>query len=186
MLARYLRQPACVTNLALHEPGRCSSSCGNGTSPGHVNDGDLRQYAPHVWQACDGDPKPWWSVRLPQPISRPFVRVLIGDSDANSFRKTVDVHIGADSGLVGGEGKCASLLVDEGSAVGAFCEGEGEWVTISAQGAFSLAEIQICDAIFNPLLRQPLTSAVDMSSGLLELDAAGTSAQQLLPTLSRA
>ena len=181
-LAALMKQPACSTNLALDQPGRCSSSCGNGTSPAHVNDGDLRQYAPHVWQACPTDRGPWWSVQLPQSMRRPYVRILVGDCCAQSFRRTIDVRIGAESGQ--GATKCASLVVDDGSAVGAFCEGEGDWLTISAPGSFALAEVQVCEAAqVNPLLRQPMTSTVDTSAGLVEVNSAGTQTAQLVPIL---
>jgi len=181
-LAALLQQPACALNLAVGQPGRCSSSCGNNTSPARVNDGDQRQYAPHVWQACEQDRRPWWSVQMPRGMRRPFVRVLVGECCAQSFQRSIDVRIGWESGVISEE-KCATLIVDDGSAVGAFCEGEGDWVTISAKKAFSLAEVQVCEGSdVNPLLRRPVVNAVDTSAGLLEIENAG-STEQLTPTL---
>ena len=181
-LVQLMKQPACTMgNLALSQPGRCSSSCGNGTSPAFVNDGDLRQYAPHVWQACESDKEPWWSVQLPRTMNRIFVRVLVGDCCSQSFGRTIDVHLASDSGPTS---KCAALVVNDGGAVGVYCEGEGDWVTVAAPGAFSLAEIEVCDgADVNSLLLGELTSAVDTSEGLLELRNDGAEILQLAPTL---
>lgn len=182
-LAALMQQPACTHNMALQQPGRCSSSCGNGTSPAHVNDDDLRQYAPHVWSACDYDTHPWWSVQLPQTMSRPYVRVLFGDCCAHSVGRTIEVHIGPASGLARGV-KCASLIVDDGSSVGARCEGEGEWVTIAASGSFALAEVQVCDAgDVNKLLHGQLASNLDTSAGLLAEAKDGTHLEQVAPML---
>ena len=96
-----------------------------------------RPSAPHVWQACDNDHAPWWAVQLPQSITHPFVRVLTGDCCASTFGRSVDVHIGSESGP-GAAAKCATLTVGDGSAVGAHCQGEGDWVTIAAHAAFCL------------------------------------------------
>jgi len=179
-LASLLRQPACASNLALSQPGRCSSSCGNGTSPARVNDGDLRQYSPYVWQACENDPRPWWSVQLPRSMRNPYVRIFVGECCAQSFRHTVVVHIGETVNA----DQCTTFVVDDGSAVGAICEGEGEWVTISAPSSFALAEVQVCDADeLNVLLRQPLTSAIDVSAGVLDIGDSGAEVEQLAPNL---
>lgn len=180
VIVHHMMQPACTTNLALSQPGRCSSSCGNATSPAFVNDGDLRQYAPHVWQSCENDHQPWWAVQLPRTMSRTFVRVLVGDCCAQAFDRSIDIHLGPDSGPTS---KCTTIVVDDGSAVGAYCEGEGDWVTVVAQAPFALAEIQVCDASdVNTLLRGELLSAVDTSAGVVELRD-GTQVHQLAPTL---
>ena len=181
-LAGLMALPACSTNLALGQPGSCSSSCGNGTSPKKVNDGDLRQYFPHEWLACENDKRPWWSVRLPESLSRPFVRVLMGDCCAIETRRMVEVHIGPESGP-SALGKCADLVVDDGSASGVVCEGEGEWVTIVALGPIALAEVQVCDTApgLQPLFARPALGAIDTAAGLVRID--GTQLTQEAPEL---
>jgi hypothetical protein len=182
-LVELMTQPACANNLALHQPGRCSSNCGNGTSPAHVNDGDQRQYSPHLWQASNHDHRPWWAVQIPQTVNRPFVRVLVGDCCAQSFRQSIDVHIGLESGPTGAD-KCASLVVQAGSAVGAFCEGEGNWITVTSSSSFTLAEVQVCYASdVNPLFHGTLTRTVDTSAGLMEVRVDDMQYEQLVPTL---
>jgi hypothetical protein len=178
-LASLMVQPACTTNVALHQPVAHSSNCGNGTTS--ANDGDLHQYLPHGWQSCAED-RPWWSVQLPRTMEQPYVRVFVGGVP---FHGLLNVHIGPGPGLGwDGETMCAALNVAEGSSTGAHCEGSGMWITISGPEAFSLAEVQVCEAVsVNALIRQPVLESLDTSFGMLEIDTTGIRDAQVLPSL---
>ncbi len=185
-LATLLAQPACKTNLALRQPGKCSSSCGNSSSPAAVNDGDLRQYAPHTWVPCPTDKRPWWSVELPAATSNPYVRIMIGDNGTNDAQSEVELSIGYNAGIGPQMLKCQDLKVDRGSATGTVCEGTGKWLTISSRSgaALSLAEVHVCDlSEVNALLKQPTIGSLDSGAGLLEILDDGARVAQLTPSL---
>ena len=185
-LASLLGRPACKANLAVKQPGKCSSSCGNQSSPGAVNDDDLRQYAPHTWVPCRTDRRPWWSVQLPKTLTNPYVRILVGDHGGEDTQAAIEVSIGASSGLGGGMVKCQDLMADKGSVVGTICEGMGAWLTISTRNgaAVSLAEVQVCDLRdANPLLQLSTTSSIDVGAGLLEILDGGSRVVQMAPSL---
>ena len=189
-LQRLMRQPACVeANLALDQPGKCSSSCGgNESTPAVVNDGDLRQYAPHTWQSCNDDHKPWWSVELGGVQMNPYVRIFAGDGFVNRAQGAValDVHIGDAAGLGPQATKCADLVVGEGSATGVVCKGVGKWISVSSRygAGFSLAEVQVCaSSDVTSLLDSETTASIDLAGGIMEIHNAGTRAAQLAPSL---
>ena len=185
MLANLLRQPACGKNLALRQPGKCSSSCGvNESSPASANDNDLRQYGPYVWLSCPTDKRPWWAVQLPEEVANPYVRLLLGDCCADEDQTTISVYIGDKAGPAAGARLCNSLWVDDGSATGTFCEGTGSWITITSDRQFSIAEVQVCEGIsVNPLFRHRIAGSVDTGAGLIEIFDQGTRVAQATPSL---
>ena len=186
VLAGLMRQPACSTNLALQQPGRCSSSCGvNESSPASVNDGDLRQYGSHTWLPCESDTRPWWSVQLPVMLTGSYVRIFVGDCCGEQSQLPLEVYLGDGAGLGAHATKCDDLMVDDGSVTGTFCEGSGNWVTITAHGRrFSLAEVQVCEASqVNLLLSRRTTSSLDTSAGIFEVHDAGARVAQMTPSL---
>ena len=184
VLARLVGQPACASNMALHRPVQGSAVCSNGTySTASVVDGDLRQHYPHLWLPCsDKRSEPsWLSVQLASEATRPYVRVFAGDCCSGEYERSLDILIGPSPGV---GSKCASLIMNDGSTVGAHCEGTGSWITLSATGSFSVAEVQVCPSnAINQLLSLPLLSTIDASAGVLEVKGNGGHSTQLLPTL---
>ena len=179
-LAALIQQPACESNLALQQSS--SASCtADGASASNANDGDLHQFAPHTWVACgdDNGNQPWWSVQLFRDVTRPFVRIFVGECCAQSFQGSLEILIGSAPGT---GSKCATLQVHDGTMAGAFCDGTGSVITVRASSNFALAEVQVCEAsTVNQLLSLPLTSTVDASAGVTEIGS--SHATQLVPAL---
>ena len=97
-----------------------------------------------------------------------------------SFGRALEVRIGSEPG---GGIKCATLIMNDGSIVGATCRGSGDWITVTAPSNFGIAEVQACaKSETSKLLSLPLLSAVDASVGVFEVR--GVHATQLLPTLN--
>ena len=191
VLEELMRQPACVeANLALDQPGKCSSTCGgNASAPALVNDGNLRQYAPHAWTPCPSDERPWWSVQLAAPQTNPYVRVFLGEMAGSGTAQDstfLEVYLGDAAGLHPTATKCEDLVAGAGSVTGTVCEGIGSWITIASRdGApFALAEVQACASTdVNALLRFPTTGSIDLAGGILQVHDAGTRAAQMAPSL---
>jgi len=191
-----MAEPACMENLALHQPGRCSSSCDmqSGASPGRTNDGDIRQYHPrHTWQACPGEPSAWWGVDLGLVRSNPYVRMFMGPCCSQSYDSRLVIRIGQDSAPETAR-TCGQLLVRDGSAAGVICNGTGSWIFIVAAPrletttpTLSLAEVQVCssDRMDGSLFRGPGMQMLDTSAGLLRFSPSADQptqiAQELLP-----
>ena len=198
-LAHLMLGPACRTgtNKALGRPGRVSMSCpsGNGTtSPGLVNDGDLRQHTPFVWRACAEDSAAWWAVEMPEPVTDPLVHLLLGPCCMERSKHEIMVLIGDQDSKAMAK-PCARLgNVDDLSSIVAVCKGTGTWLFYSVHSedsgstnapGLSLAEAAVCDPEdATPVFQSPLLRSLDASAGLRELVEDGVIIQvapELLP-----
>lgn len=194
-LARLMLGSACRagSNLAIGRPGRVSLSCSeNGTSPGLVNGGDLRQHDPFVWRACTQDSEAWWAVQMPEPVTDPLVHMLLGPCCAERSNHEISIHIGITESKATAQ-PCAQLAkVEDLGSVVAVCKGTGTWLFISVHAAdstpahsLSLGEVEICDPKdATPAFQSPFLRSLDASSGLRKMLEDGgiiQTAPELLP-----
>lgn len=195
-LTHLMQEPLCSagSNKAMGRRGRVSISCAseNATSPSLVNDGDLRQHAPFVWQACPEDKAAWWAVELQEAVTNPIVRVLLGSCCAERNHNELTLLIGTEQSIENAM-PCSRLAqLDDSSAVVTVCRGTGTWLFVSAQSSddvpapgLALAEVEICDASdARPLYAGQFTRGLDISAGIVRIEGAGRTSQiapQLLP-----
>ena len=188
-LSHLMQEPLCSagSNKAIGRRGRVSISCAseNTTSPSLVNDGDLRQHAPFVWQACPGDKAAWWAVELQDAVTDPTVRVLLGSCCAERYHNELTLLIGTEQSIESAI-PCSRLAqLDDSSAVVTVCRGTGTWLFVSAQSSddvpapgLSLAEVEICDATdARPLYAGQFTRGLDISAGIVRIEEAGRTSQ---------
>lgn len=195
-LARLMQEPPCSAgaNKAAGRRGRVSISCTseNATSPSLVNDGDLRQHSPFVWQACLEDNAAWWAVELQDAVTDPIVRVLFGQCCAERNRNELTLLIGTEDSIESAV-PCSHLAqLNDSSAVVTVCRGTGTWLFVSAQSSddvpapgLALAEVEICDAgDTHPLYSSQFSRGLDISAGIVRIEEARRTRQiapQLLP-----